>query len=96
MTFDLSNLPPDAAKFLGHAVSSGTFASPGEVIVAGLRLLEAREGSLAELRKFIDEGDADFAAGDYLEITNPAEHRALFDRLKAELPRADSLPLPRP
>jgi len=50
-------------KFVTKQVESGRFNNASEVVRAGLRLLEDEEAKLEELRKLIDEGDADIAAG---------------------------------
>lgn len=52
-------------KFVTKQVESGRFNNASEVVRAGLRLLEDEETKLEELRKLIDEGDADIAAGRY-------------------------------
>ena len=54
---------PDADAIIARQVAKGNFASPDEAVRAGVQLLEAQEAELEELRKLIDEGDADIAAG---------------------------------
>lgn len=54
---------PEADAIIARQVAKGNFATAEEVVRAGVELLEAQEAELAELRKLIDEGDADIAAG---------------------------------
>ena len=54
---------PEADAIIARQVAKGNFATPDEAVRAGVRLLEAQEAELQELRKLIDEGDADIAAG---------------------------------
>jgi antitoxin ParD1/3/4 len=54
---------PEADAIIARQVANGNFATPDEVVRAGVQLLEAQEAELQELRKLIDEGDADIAAG---------------------------------
>lgn len=85
MAVNLSSLPPDTARFVTGIVSSGKYSSVDDVVVAALKLFEDRERSLGVLRKQIDDGVEDFGRGDYIEVTDEAGHRALFDALKAEV-----------
>jgi len=55
-------------KFIARQVDIGRFNNASEVVRAGLRLLEDEETRLEELRRLIDEGDADLAAGRMIEI----------------------------
>ncbi len=54
---------PEADVIIARQVAKGNFATPDEAVRAGVQLLEAQEAELQELRKLIDEGDADIAAG---------------------------------
>jgi antitoxin ParD1/3/4 len=54
---------PEADAIIARQVAKGNFATPDEAVRAGVELLEAQEAELQELRKLIDEGDADIAAG---------------------------------
>lgn len=49
--------------FVTAQLAAGEFNNTSEVFRAGLRLLEQEQLKLAALRKAIDEGDADLAAG---------------------------------
>jgi antitoxin ParD1/3/4 len=54
---------PEADLIIARQIAKGNFSSPDDVVRAGLRMLEEREAELAELRRLIDEGEADIAAG---------------------------------
>ena len=62
-----------ADAIIERQVSKGNFASADDVIEAGLRMLEEREEELAELRRLIDEGDADVAEGRVYRYATTAE-----------------------
>ncbi|KQV43412.1 MULTISPECIES: type II toxin-antitoxin system ParD family antitoxin [unclassified Rhizobium] len=49
--------------FITRQVETGRFNNASEVVRAGLRLLERDEVKLAELKRLIDEGLDDIAAG---------------------------------
>ncbi|KPF71918.1 hypothetical protein IP88_10440 [alpha proteobacterium AAP81b] len=59
-------------RFIDTAVASGQYQNASEVLRDGLRLLEQRQAEdaakLARLLAAIDEGEADIARGDYVEI----------------------------
>jgi antitoxin ParD1/3/4 len=57
------NPGPEADQIVARQIAKGNFASPDDVVRAGLRMLEEREAERAELRRIIDEGEADIAAG---------------------------------
>jgi antitoxin ParD1/3/4 len=54
---------PEADAIVERQLAKGGYAGPDEVVRAGLQLLEEQEAELEELRRLIDEGDADIAAG---------------------------------
>jgi antitoxin ParD1/3/4 len=54
---------PEADAIIERQVAKGNFATPDEAVRAGIALLEAQDAELEELRRLIDEGDADIAAG---------------------------------
>lgn len=56
--------------FISAQVTSGRFNNASEVVRAGLRLLERDEAKLAELKRLIQEGEDDIAAGRYVEYEN--------------------------
>ncbi len=64
---------PEADDIISRQIAKGNFASPDEVIRAGVRMLEEREAELAELRRLIDEGDSDIAAGRTYAYQDAAE-----------------------
>lgn len=45
-------------SFVTDQLKSGRYASTSELVRAGLRLLEAEETKLSNLRKLLDEGEA--------------------------------------
>lgn len=46
-----------AAEFIDAQIDAGHFASPSDVINAGLRLLEQREAKVKALREALEEGE---------------------------------------
>lgn len=50
-------------EFIDRQIASGRFNNASEVVRAGLRLLERDEAKLEELRRLIQEGEDDIAAG---------------------------------
>ena len=73
-------LPSDLEAFVEERVTSGRFATAGEVVREGLRLLEEREQErdaiLAELRQEIDVGVEQAKAG------HLSDGRAFFEQLR--------------
>lgn len=63
-------------SFAARKVAEGRFGSTGEVIRAGLRLLEAEEDRLAELRSALAKGEASGAAVPFDIHAFLAERRA--------------------
>jgi antitoxin ParD1/3/4 len=76
-------LPPELDAFIEERVASGRFATAGEVVREGLRLLEEREQQreavLAELRKEIEIGVEQAKAGDF------SDGRAFFEQLRQKI-----------
>jgi antitoxin ParD1/3/4 len=58
---------------IDRQVATGKFATGEDVVRAGVQLLEEHEAELEELRKLIDEGDADIAAGRIHRYANAEE-----------------------
>jgi antitoxin ParD1/3/4 len=54
---------PEADEIITRQVAKGHFATPDDVVRAGVLLLEEQAAELAYVRGLIDEGDADIAAG---------------------------------
>ena len=65
--------------FIVGQVESGEYGNASEVVRAGLRLLEQEQLKLAALRKAIDDGDRDVAAG----RTTSYQRGQLAERLRS-------------
>lgn len=76
-------LPSDLEAFIDARVASGRFATAGDVVREGLRLLEereqARDAALAELREEIEAGVAEAKAGPL------RDGRAFFEELRQKV-----------
>jgi antitoxin ParD1/3/4 len=89
MTF---SLPPELSAFVDQTVAAGKFASPEDVVAAGLRLLQERAPELEELRKKLQEGLDDFERGDYIELNGDAEiSRFVAEVFEQSCQKADAL-----
>jgi len=53
----------EADAIVERQLAKGGYSSADEVVRAGIHLLEEQDAELDELRRLIDEGDADIAAG---------------------------------
>lgn len=76
-------LPAELEAFIEERVASGRFATAGEVVREGLRLLEEgeqeREAVLAELRKEIETGVQQAKAGEL------SDGRAFLEQLRQKI-----------
>jgi len=76
-------LPPELEAFIEERVASGRFATAGEAVREGLRLLEQREQEreavLAELRQEIEIGVEQARAGKL------SDGRAFFEQLRQKI-----------
>jgi len=76
-------LPPELEAFIHERVASGRFATTGEAVREGLRLLEAREQEreavLAELRQEIEIGVEQANAG------KPSDGTTFFEQLRQKI-----------
>ncbi|MDX3927287.1 MAG: type II toxin-antitoxin system ParD family antitoxin [Shinella sp.] len=74
-------------SFIDKQVESGRFNNASEVVRAGLRLLERDETKLAELKRLIQEGEDDIAAGRVYTYSSAEE---LLDDIKGRSGRSDN------
>jgi len=76
-------LPPELEAFIEERVAAGRFATAGEAVREGLRLLEEREQEreavLADLRREIELGVEQAKAGKL------SDGKAFFDQLRQKL-----------
>lgn len=62
-----SPLPADLELFITERVSSGEFASPTDVIIAGVRALRERQAEIADMRARIEEGWEGARRGEFVD-----------------------------
>lgn len=78
-------LTPKLKEFVEAKVRDGSYANASEVMREALRLLQEQESTrkskLERLRREIDKGEADFAAGRGTIINSDEELAALFKGL---------------
>jgi len=72
-------LPDELEGLINEKVRSGEYKSAGEVIMAGLRLLEAQEKGMEVLRQEIMRGIEDIKQGRFSSYTTDAELEAFSD-----------------
>lgn len=79
------SLTPKLEEMIREKVASGFYDDASDVVREALRLLAARDESLAQTRlsllDAIDVGEADLAAGLFSVIEPADDIRAVFDRL---------------
>jgi antitoxin ParD1/3/4 len=78
------SLPSDLEDFVASRVASGRYASEGEVIREGLRLLEEQETAEESLRSAIAVGLDQALRGELLD------GEAVFEALEQRISRRDS------
>ena len=77
-------------EFIAQQVEAGRFANHSEAIRAGMRLLEDYETRLRDVRRLIDEADAQIAAGEGIEYSDARSlARDVIERGTARLARDD-------
>src|SRR5437899_12535076 len=75
-------LAPELEKIVNERLSSGNYDSPGDVVEAALRLLEAQDREkLAALRQDIAGSTEQFERGEYITYSSANE---LVNEIKAE------------
>ena len=75
------SLPPDLEDFVASRVASGRYASEGEVIREGLRLLEEQETAEKSIRSAVAIGLEQALRGEFLD------GEAVFDDLEKRIDR---------
>jgi antitoxin ParD1/3/4 len=78
------SLPPDLEDFVASQVASGRYASEGEVIREGLRLLEEQKNAEESLRSAIAVGLEQALRGELLD------GEEVFEALEQRIGRRDS------
>lgn len=84
-------IPSDLEEFVKREVASGRYATPDEVVRAGILLLQDRERQRELLRQDIDAAIRQIEEGDYTEYDRDSLH-GFFEELKesARASHADS------
>ncbi|MBO0701043.1 MAG: type II toxin-antitoxin system ParD family antitoxin [Zavarzinella sp.] len=82
-------LPPELERFIREQVARGKYASPIDVVVAGLELLRNRRRtapySIEELRQEVQVGMAQAECGQ----VSPADPMALLEEVEREFTRRE-------
>ena len=86
------SLTDELGSFVDDQVKSGRHVSSSEVVREALRRyqddIRREQSHLDYLRKLADRGEADIAAGRYVELTTPDDVRAHFRNRAARRSRA--------
>jgi antitoxin ParD1/3/4 len=77
-------VPPEFQQFVDQQIASGQYQTAGEVVSDGLRLLQAREKRLQELRAEIQPAIEELDRGETFDVDQQGL-RALFDEIKSEV-----------
>lgn len=67
-----------AAEFIDAQIDAGRFASPSDVVNAGLRLLEERENKVRALKTALEKGDTSGRIRDFDKVAFLSEMRRNF------------------
>ena len=82
-------VPPDIERFISDQVARGNYASPVDVVIAGLELLRDQEMidpcSVEQLRQSVQVGMAQANRGQ----VSPADPMELLEELEREFTRRD-------
>ena len=73
-------LPPEAEEIIRERIASGEYRDEGEVVVRALVLLSEHDRRAA-LEAALDEGEADLAAGRFIETSTEEELDEFFATL---------------
>jgi antitoxin ParD1/3/4 len=81
----MNSLPPDLSAFVNQSIATGRYATPDDVLLAGLRSLQERERYDEWLASELQKGIADLENGNYIELKDEAAIRQFFDEKKERL-----------
>jgi antitoxin ParD1/3/4 len=73
-------LTPELEELVREKVETGRYRNQDEVVAQALKLLDERDRRAA-LEAALDEGEADFREGRFVEVANEEELKALFSDL---------------
>lgn len=73
------SLPPELAQFVADQLAQGKYDSASDVVCDAVRLLREREERLTALRADVDQGIAQLAAGEFVELETDHEIDEFFD-----------------
>lgn len=88
MTSQHVEIPDHEADFIRQCVLDGRYKDAGEVVQAGLRLLEQQEAEECQKRERfraeVQRGVDDLENGRYFDVKGPEEFAAFFDDIDRE------------
>jgi len=67
-----NSLPPDLSAFVNQSIATGKYATPDDMVEAGLRLLQEREQYDEHLARELQKGIDDLENGRYIELKDEA------------------------
>jgi putative addiction module CopG family antidote len=80
-----NSLPPDLSAFVTQSIATGKYATPDDVVEAGLRLLQEREQYDEHLARELQKGIDDLENGRYIEFKDAAAIHQFFDEKQKRL-----------